>query len=56
MGEELLISRTMLRSEGDLFLCGNSLKDVEGSLGVKVTPVAQDGACFVMAVLGIKEE
>ena len=56
LGEELLISRTMLRSEGDLFLCGNSLKDVEGSLGVKVTPVAQDGACFVMAVLGIKEE
>ncbi len=56
LGEELLISRTMLRSEGDLFLCGNSLKDMEGSLGVKVTPVAQDGACFVMAVLGIKEE
>ena len=56
LGQELLISRTMLRSERDLFLCSNSLEDVENSLGVKVTPVAQDGACFVMAVLGIKEE
>ena len=55
LGEELLISRTMLRSEGDLFLCNSSLEDVENSLGVKITPVMQDGASFVMAVLGIKE-
>ncbi|MBQ8146638.1 MAG: DUF512 domain-containing protein [Clostridia bacterium] len=55
LGEELLISRTMLRSEGDLFLCNSSLEDVEKGLGVKVTPVMQDGASFVMAVLGIKE-
>ncbi len=55
LGEELLISRTMLRNEGDLFLCNSSLEDVEKSLGVKVTPVMQDGASFVMAVLGIKE-
>ncbi len=53
LGNELLISRTMLRSEGDLFLCGSSLADVENSLGVKVTPVMQDGAGFVEAVLGI---
>lgn len=53
LGKELLISRSMLRSEGDLFLCGKSLSDVENSLGVKVTPVAQDGAAFVEAVLGI---
>ena len=53
LGNELLISRTMLRSEGDLFLCGASLSDVENSLGVKVTPVMQDGAGFVEAVLGI---
>ena len=56
LGEELLISRSMLRSEGDLFLCGTSLEDVEKALGVKVTPVEQDGASFVMALLGIKEE
>ena len=53
LGEELLISRTMLRSEGDLFLCGSSLADVENGLGVKVTPVMQDGAGFVEALLGI---
>ena len=53
LGDELLISRTMLRSEGDLFLCGCSLADVENGLGVKVTPVMQDGAGFVEAVLGI---
>ena len=53
LGDELLISRTMLRSEGDLFLCGSSLADVENGLGVKVTPVMQDGAGFVEAVLGI---
>ena len=53
LGEELLISRTMLRSEGDLFLCNSSLADVERDLDVKVTPVMQDGASFVEAVLGI---
>jgi len=55
LGTELLISRTMLRSEGDLFLCNSSLTDVENSLGVKVTPVMQDGASFVEALLGIGE-
>lgn len=53
LGTELLISRTMLRSEGDLFLCGSSLADVENSLGVKITPVMQDGASFVECLLGI---
>ena len=55
LGEELLISRSMLRSEGDLFLCGTSLKDLEGLLGVKVTPIEQDGADLVEGLLGIKE-
>ena len=53
LGSELLISRTMLRSEGDLFLCNSSLSDVEKSLGVKLTTVEQDGAAFVEALLGI---
>ena len=57
LGNELLISRSMLRSEGDLFLCNSSLEDVKAALGgVEITPVAQDGAGFVLAVLGIKEE
>ena len=53
LGQELLISRTTLRSEGDLFLCNTSREDVENSLGVKITPVAQDGAAFVECLLGI---
>jgi putative radical SAM enzyme (TIGR03279 family) len=53
LGDELLISRSMLRSEGDLFLCGTSLEELENKLGVKVTPIEQDGACFVEGLLGI---
>ena len=56
LGEELLISRSMLRSEGDLFLCGMSVEELKGNLGIGVTPVECDGASFVMAVLGIKED
>ncbi len=55
LGDELLISRTMLRGEGDLFLCNSSLADVENELGVRITPVMQDGAGFVEALLGIGE-
>ena len=43
----------MLRSEGDLFLCGTSLNELENELGVKVTPIEQDGASFVEGLLGI---
>ena len=55
LNDELLISRSMLRSEGDLFLCQTSLRDLEKELGVVVTPVEQDGASFVEGLLGIKE-
>lgn len=55
LGNELLISRTMLRSEGDLFLCQTSLEDLEKQLSIKVTPVMQDGASLVECLLGIKE-
>lgn len=55
LSNELLISRSMLRDEGDLFLCQTSLEEVERELGVKITPVEQDGASFVECLLGIKE-
>ena len=55
LGEELLISRSMLRSEGDLFLCGTSLEELQKKLNVEVLTVEQDGASFVSSVLGIKE-
>lgn len=56
LGDELLISRSMLRSEGDLFLCSTSKEEVENALGVKVTPIEQDGASFVEGLLGISSE
>ena len=55
LGEELLISRNMLRAEGDLFLCGTSLDELNQKLGVNVLPVENDGGSFVAAVLGITE-
>ena len=56
LGEELLISRNMLRADGDLFLCGMSLNELSEELKTRITPVECDGASFVMGVLGIKEE
>ena len=56
LGGELLISRSMLRSEGDLFLCSTSKEEVEKALSVKITPIEQDGASFVEGLLGISDE
>lgn len=52
LGDELLIPRSMLRSEGDLFLDDVSLQDVEKALQVKVTPVRDDGRLLVECILG----
>jgi len=53
LGQTLFISRSMLRSEGDLFLCGTSLAELENQLGVKIETVDQDGASFVSSLLGL---
>lgn len=50
--DELLLPATMLRAEGDLFLDGVSIDDVRASLGVKVTPVENNGAALVDALMG----
>lgn len=52
LGDELLIPKSSLRSEGDLFLCGHSPEWLSEELGVKVTPAGNDAAEFVSAVLG----
>lgn len=52
LGDALLISRTSLRAEGDLFLCGMSLADMERELGVPVLPVDNDGYALFEALLG----
>ena len=52
LGEVLLLSRSMLRAEGDLFLCGMSPRELEEKLGVRIAFIGEDGAAFVDALLG----
>ncbi len=52
LGEELLIPSVMLRHEGDIFLDGVSLDDLEKALGVKVRPVKNDGYELLDAIIG----
>ena len=54
LGEELYLSRTMLRAEGDLFLCGMSPEEVEKELNVKITFVENDGAEFALKLLALE--
>ena len=54
LGEELFLSRTMLRAEGDLFLCGMSPDEVSEALGVKITFVENDGGEFLLKLLGLE--
>lgn len=53
LGEEVLIPRSMLRSEGDLFLDGLSLAAVEQAIHVPVIPVTDNGEVLVKRILGI---
>lgn len=52
LGEELLIPRVSLRSEGDRFLDDVTLNELEDSLKVKITPVINDGAVLLKNILG----
>ena len=53
LGERLLLSRTTLRSEGDLFLCGMTPDELSEKLGVPLCFIDQDGAALLEAMLGI---
>ncbi len=52
LGERLLISATMLRHGGDVFLDDVSLAELSEALGVPVVPVRPDGAELLDAVVG----
>ncbi len=52
LGEELLFSATMLRAEGDLFLCGMTPAELSEKTGVPVRAVKGDGASLLAAFLG----
>ena len=52
LGEELLLSKNMLRAEGDLFLCGETPEGLSEKLGVPLNFTENDGADFMFALLG----
>lgn len=51
LGEEILITESMLRHGEEVFLDDVTVSDVEDALGVKVTAVPNDGYAFVDALL-----
>ncbi len=53
LGDRLLLSRNMLRQEGDLFLCGMTPAELEENLGVPLVFTENDGADFLYNILGI---
>ena len=55
LGDELIIPASALRAEEEDFLCGMTLVELTDKLGVKITPVGNDGYGFAEAVFGICE-
>ena len=53
MGDEVLIPATMLRAEGDLFLCGMTPNELSRRLGAPIRPVRGEGAELLAALLGV---
>ncbi|MBQ3194923.1 MAG: DUF512 domain-containing protein [Clostridia bacterium] len=54
--DKLIIPCNMLRSEGDLFLDGVSLKEAEARLGYPIEVAEKDGADLLYKLLNISEE
>ena len=52
LGDEVLYPATMLRAEGDLFLCGMTPAELEKTLKVPTRAVKNEGAALVAALLG----
>ena len=52
--DELILPPNVLRSEGDLFLCGMSIDELSKKLNVKIRLSGNDGAGFVSAMLGLE--
>ncbi len=53
LGEELLLSSSMIRRDSDVFLDDVTIGDVEKALGVKIRLTPNDGYDLVDALLGI---
>lgn len=54
LGEELFLSRNTLRAEGDLFLCGMTPDELSVRIGVPVCFTENDGAEFLLKLLGLE--
>ncbi len=54
LGSELLLSRTTLRAEGDMFLDSVTPEQLSEQLNIPLRFVPQDGFAFVNAVLGLE--
>lgn len=54
LGEELLISRSMLKADESIFLDDYTIEMIEKELDIKITPVDNSGEGFIRSVLGIK--
>ncbi len=55
LGDALLIPATMLRAEGDLFLCGMTPEELSRKLNVPIRAVKSDGADLLAALLGCEK-
>lgn len=54
LGDEILVSSSSLRAEGDVFLDDLSPEELSSRLGVTVTPCDSEACAFISAVLGLK--
>jgi len=53
LGDRLLLSRSMLRAEGDMFLCNMTPEELAHGLGTALEFVDNDGGAFLDALLGM---
>lgn len=56
LGDELLISSSMLRYENDLFLDNTSVEDVEKELDIKLSPVNNNGEELLYKIISKERE
>ena len=56
LGDELLISSSMLRYENDLFLDNTSVEDVEKELNIKLSPVNNNGEELLYTIISKERE
>ena len=52
LGDELILSSSMLRSEGDMFLDSSTPEELSEKLGIKISFSDNDGASFLFSILG----